>query len=232
MRGYCVRFLVVAILAGIPRGASAAEARHAWKAHLHEAKLVREEQRTAGPGPVPAHFGDLSPQARLAYLLARYDVDPVRFDHFHPKLGPYLAMDERLRAAISQGCMGMGGLFANTPLTRYLHYRRDLNPKRFDHYHPALGALLAEDDRLRAIMAGCVAGELIPPTITAPQDTTAIGTPSPSAATGGGGITPSGGFVPSAVPEPGSLTLLIVGSVAAGSSRLTRWARSRRGAIS
>jgi MYXO-CTERM domain-containing protein len=37
------------------------------------------------------------------------------------------------------------GLLPDTPLVEYLRWRRSLDPARFDHYHPNVGPMLAED---------------------------------------------------------------------------------------
>ena len=187
--------------------------RHDWKAHATQTVPLKQ----GNPGPVPAHFGKLSPEARLAYLHARRNLDPARFDHFHPHLGPMLAIDDRLRMAQSQVCRPLSGLVPNTALTRYLHFRRNLNPKRFDFYHPTQGAILAEDDLLRS-GKGCVSPELIPPPVVFKPP---VGTPSPGPPIGGG---PPPIRV---VPEPASLTLILLGTTGVLSSRLLRWWKRR-----
>ncbi len=203
-----------------------ASARHDWKAQVHSTHLAHTNQATNPVGPIPAHFGDLPATTRLAYLLARRDVDPARFDHYHPGLGPILANDERLRAAQGTPCTPMNGLLPNSAHYRYLHYRRNLDPTRFDHYHPALGALLAEDDRLRTSTV-CV------PTVSPPpagssggNGSSSAGTPGSGGPTGGGGVPPAGGGTvnptgggPSAVPEPASLTLILLGFAGAFAAR-------------
>ena len=172
--------------------------RHDWKKHT----LSTIHSYQAKSLPIPAHFGLLSPEARLAYLQERRNVDPVRFDHYHPHLGPLLSIDDRMRAAQSQNCMPMNGILPDNSLTRYLDYRRSIDPARFDHYHPALGAILVEDQKLKAGQ-GCVAGEIIPPPIPVPPP---VGTPSPGPPAGGGPLPPR------LVPEPTSLVLILLGS--------------------
>lgn len=43
----------------------------------------------------------------------------------------------------------VGGLLPDTPLVAYLHWRRSLNPARFDHFHPWFAGLLERDLLLR-----------------------------------------------------------------------------------
>jgi hypothetical protein len=188
--------------------------RHDWKATAH--KTVGTRAVGLGMGPVPAHFGRLSPEARLAYLLARHDLNPVRFDHYHPHLGPILELDERLRASQSQVCGATMGILPNTAHNRYLEFRRSLNPARFDLYHPTIGALLVENDRLKSAMV-CPTPAALPPASGTGGGETAPGTPSAGGGTGGGPIGPV-----VSVPEPATITLLLVGSVAAGMPRLIR----------
>ena len=42
------------------------------------------------------------------------------------------------------------GLLPRSALVTYLDARRALNPKRFDHYHPRLGPMVALDETIRA----------------------------------------------------------------------------------
>jgi len=190
-----------------------AAVRHDWKAQAGH--TVRAKQ--TGAGSVPANFGRLSPEARLAYLHARRNLDPARFDRFHGALGRQLALDDRLRLAQSQDCRPMNGLLPNSARTNYLQHRRSLNPTRFDVYHPTLGAILAEDDALKT-GKGCVSPEIIPPPVVVPPP----GIPGVGPPTGGN---PPG----NPVPEPGSLTLIVLGCVGALTPRLVR--RLRRSPV-
>ena len=165
---------------------------------------------------MPANYAHLSPEARLAFLHARRALAPVRFDHYHPSLGPLLANDDRMKAAQSQNCLPMNGLLPDNSLTRYLQFRRGLNPVRFDFYHPTLGAILVEDHKLKTNV-NCVGGELIPPPL---PPLPIPGTPSPSP--------PVGGPPPiRAVPEPASLALILVGSAGACIPIMARRWRAR-----
>jgi hypothetical protein len=198
-----------------------ASVRHDWKPQAH--RTLRAER--SGGGPVPAGFGRLSPEARLAYLHARRDLAPARFDHFHPALGPRLALDDRLRLAQSQDCRPMNGLLPDTARTNYLHHRRSLDPARFDTYHPSLGAILAEDDILKSGRR-CPRPEVIPPPVAvtpAPGSQSIVPPGTPSVAP------PVGGGPPAvrSVPEPGSLTLIALGCAGAMTPRLIRRLRRR-----
>jgi len=197
--------------------------RHDWKSQVRSTVHTRQSQRLTGA--LPAGFGRLSATARLQYLLARRALDPARFDRSHPHMGPILALDERLRAAQGQDCRPMNGILKDSPHTRYMKFRRSLNPARFDLYHPTHGALLAEDERLRT-GAGCVSPEIIPPPVvvttpstpsSSPQIIPPVGIPSPT----------QFGVNPQSVPEPGSLALIVIGSVGALAPRFLRRFRRR-----
>ncbi|MDB5351232.1 MAG: hypothetical protein JWN86_2479 [Planctomycetota bacterium] len=192
-----------------PTGRQALNAvRHDWKVHASSTVHLKQ----SNPDRIPANFGSLSPEARLAYLHARRNLNPTRFDRFHPHIGPMLARDDRLRMAQSQDCRPLSGLLPDTRLTRYLHYRRNLNPARFDRYHPTQGAFLAEDDLLRS-GKGCVSPEIIPPPVVV---TPPAGTPSSGPPFGGGPIPPR------SVPEPGSLALIVLGALGVLTPKLLR----------
>jgi hypothetical protein len=192
-----------------------ASVRHDWKKDTH--LTVKATSRSTLP--IPANFGRLSPEARLAFLHARRNLDPANFDRFHAVLGSQLAMDDRMRAAQSQNCMPMNGLLPDNALTRYLQYRRSLNPARFDRYHTSLGAILVEDQKLKTGV-GCVGGQLIlPPPVPTPTPT---GTPSPGPTIGGGPPTIR------VVPEPGSFALIALGSAGFGAFGLIRRWRGHR----
>ncbi len=170
-------------------------------------------------------------------LLARRALNPMRFDRFHPRLGLLLARDLRLRAAASQGCLPMNGLLAPTAYHRYLQWRRALNPARFDHFHPILGPLLAEDNQLRNSPFCPQPGYVTPSPspspyvyrppifghITPPPLGTGYPYP-PSSPGGGGGGVPGGGGGGNPVPEPSAWALLLLGGASAS---LVRWRRRR-----
>ena len=172
--------------------AAVSAVRHNWKASTNT--LRTREQSLRLSGAVPKNFGRLSPETRLQYLQARRNLAPGRFDRYHPWLGRILRRDDQLRAALAQNCQPVNGLVPNTRYWRYIRYRRSLAPARFDYYHPALGAIVVEDQRLRS-------GVLCPPAMNiptdvamnppqAPQGLNPPGTPSPS----GGGRRRAGRF--------------------------------------
>jgi len=184
--------------------------RHDWK----KTASATVHGRQQGVGGIPAHFGSLSPEARLAYLHARRNLDPARFDRYHAALGRQLALDDRLRAGQAQDCRPMSGLLPDTARTRYLQHRRSINPTRFDRYHPTLGAILAEDLALRTGQ-GCVSPEIITPPPT-DNGSNPPGVPSPNPP-GVPSPTPPAGellIAPVGVPEPGSFTLILLGCTA------------------
>lgn len=211
-----------------PTGREAvAVARQDWK------KNVSATIRGAGSGlrltgALPKNFGRLSAQERLDFLHARRDLNAQRFDRFHPTLGRILQRDDRLRASLGQDCRPLNGLVPDTPYWRYLHFRRNLAPRRFDRYHPVLGAILAQDLLLRS---GTLCPPVIvpPPIVVGPPEEPQIinppGVPSPNPPSGGGG---GGGEVIQAVPEPGSLALIVLGIAAAAAPRWLGRMRARR----
>jgi PEP-CTERM motif len=90
---------------------------------------------------------------------------------------------------------------ASNPMIDYLLWRRDLNPTRFDHYHPFLGPQLGQLEPPTNVP---VTPEEKPPITTAPQE------------------------VPPPVPEPNGL--LLIGLVSAwGLWRRRRGSGSRAG---
>ncbi len=100
------------------------------------------------------------------------------------------------------------GLLSHDPATVYLEMRRDLDPARFDHYHPRLGGILARDGQIRrAQQVGTVALDTRP--VTAAQEV-APGTP-PC-----GAMTPTVHPAQQTVPEPGTaaIALTLIGAVA------------------
>lgn len=77
------------------------------------------------------------------------------------------------------------GQLIDTPFVDYLDWRRSLNPRRFDHYHPFIGPAL---------------GNLIPPT----NLTTPIPPPSSISSAGEPSVNPAPQI---GTPEPGSLAM-------------------------
>ena len=92
----------------------------------------------------------------------------------------------------------VNGLLPQNAMVSYLETRRGLDPARFDSFHPKLGAMLAEDEALRATQ----------PVTTAK----APATPAAQVAT----PTRTVHFAADNVPEPGTATiaLTLIGAVA------------------
>jgi hypothetical protein len=156
--------------------------------------------------------GFTKPSPFLSYLEWRRGLDPPRFDHWHPIVGPALA-DARSHAMTTAGSCGpVNGLLPLNSYYNYLRWRRSLAPKRFDHYHPNIGPLLAKDAEIRANMPYC------PP----PAAQTLAGSPSPPPIANEGEPHDPGGSPKSpplgtplpqnlSVPEPASIVLLTLG---------------------
>ncbi len=107
-----------------------------------------------------------------------------------------------------------------TTLVQYLHWRRDLNPSRFDHYHPYLGPLLANDTKITT-------PSLLPtPTVnpTTPGTTPTSATQTTSTPTNT--VTPAKvvspqSTTPPRVPEP-STTLIAIALIGAFALKMRR----------
>lgn len=179
----------------------------------------------------------------LETMLARRALNPARFDFYNPVLGPLLSDVARARAASGTvTAAALNGLLPDTPYINYLRWRRSLNPARFDYYHPTLGPILREDERVRNLPPPLdpEPGGVIPPGGT-PDPGGNPNQPPPSGGgttnppggggttnpPGGGGTTPpgtwtpppggGGGVTPPPVPEPSSWVMLALGSgLAAG----------------
>lgn len=144
-------------------------------------------------------------QVSIEGLLARRALNPTRFDYHHPNIGRLLARAETYRGMDSLCGTNNDGILSDTPYHRYLLWRRSLNPDRFDHYHPLLGVLLKEHQRI------IDAGKVCPPDPD-PDPTGGGGDDGgdPGGNPGGGGVRPQ-----EVVPEPSSVVLLAVGMGAA-----------------
>lgn len=84
------------------------------------------------------------------------------------------------------------GLLPDTPLVEYLHWRRSLNPSRFDRYHPKLAPLLT-----RTMLT-----QLPPDTPTLPTLPALPGDPD--------GFDPTRPIPQVPIPEPGTLMIALV----------------------
>jgi hypothetical protein len=73
------------------------------------------------------------------------------------------------------------GLLVETPFVTYLQWRRNLDPTRFDHYHPVVGPELAQLTTPAVTIATNPTGQtLAPPSSTDPQPQTTV-VPEPDA---------------------------------------------------
>ncbi|MDE2506314.1 MAG: hypothetical protein KGM43_03795, partial [Planctomycetota bacterium] len=116
-------------------------------------------------------------------------------------------------------CIPFNGLVPTNAYYNYLRFRRSLDPARFDHYHRNLGALLAEDSRVRALLAACATNPNPPP----------AGEGGGSGGSNGGGSSgppPPPTVSPPAAPEPASVVIFVIAGVLLVGPRLAR--RRRR----
>lgn len=179
--------------------------------------------------------------------------NPGLFNRMFPALGPLLATDTQIRIAMAQGVTPTNGLLPNTPLYNYLTYRRGLNPARFDYYHPVLGPILAENQQVKTTTNPTpLPGQILPPPISSGGTGGNTGgggggTPSPQPPEGNlpgpppvyppAPPSPSPPLPPTppnpvpppinAVPEPGSLVLMVAAAGSVGLVRLRSMARKR-----
>jgi hypothetical protein len=110
------------------------------------------------------------------------------------------------------------GLLPHDRIWDYLHWRRALDPPRFDHYHPEFVRLFRWEQRdiermhHHPTMTGALSGSPVIPETLAPS-----GHPpgSPSR------------FPGAAVPEPGTFTLGLVAIAFGAAMIVARWARKR-----
>ena len=98
------------------------------------------------------------------------------------------------------------GLLPDTVFVEYLKWRHDLNPVRFDFYHPKVGPMIERDEILRASLSPKV---IVEPTAPPPNLGQTL-TPPPHCPN---------------IPEPGTATIAVVMLAAAALAR--RWAQRR-----
>lgn len=198
----------------------------AWKATLGTLPTYAAQARLSN------RLAAVNARQRLAYsanmtaidrFLAQRALNPARFDFYHPNMGPILQSIATIRAD-GVGCTPLNGVLPDTPYYNNLRWRRSLNPQRFDFYHPLLGAILEEDQRIRELPPTC------PPE---PGGVTPPGgeeEPPPGGGDPGGGDPGGGGpGDPEPVPEPASWLLLALGAGVCGWTRLRKSRSVQRG---
>lgn len=126
----------------------------------------------------------------------------------------------RHEVAKERAYFALTGGIVNDPFWNALTVRRNLNPARFDHYHPNVAEFFVQPP---VIMPPVVPPATVPPPpicppVMPPPSTSCPGVPPPS---GGGGDNGNGN---GAVPEPSSIALLSFPLVFAG---LVLWFRRR-----
>jgi hypothetical protein len=112
---------------------------------------------------------------------------------------------QSLRVTVPQALRNLradsNGLLPQTAFVRYLQWRRSLNPRRFDLYHPRMGPLIGRDQIIR----NTITPQVITPPKTNPQ-------PQP--------------LEPPKVPEPSSLAIAGCLVAAAWAGRRRRGSRA------
>jgi hypothetical protein len=161
------RYALWIALAGAVAPAASAGPSYPWPGSAREARLAaradalearREALLSAHPyglvhsaySALPAGGAGAGGSPLLEMLLSRYSLDATRFARYHPTFAPVLARIMAARSSVSAGLGYSGGIWDDTPLHNYLAWRWGLNPSRFDHYHPLIGATIEEDLRLRS----------------------------------------------------------------------------------
>jgi hypothetical protein len=159
----------------------------------------------------------------LANQTAAWALAPGRYTLNHPVLGPLLAEEQLLKMGNTSNASTFNGLLPDNPFYNFYRWKRSLDPVRFDANHPHVGALLAQDQRVRNLIAASMVSAtstnqaqlLVAPAGAAPALSTS----------GGGGIM---ALQIQSVPEPTSLALLLLGSGALLAPRLARRLRAQR----
>lgn len=188
--------------------AASRAASQAWKSSLRAARLNQLQARRASAAAARASARAFASRPKYTFnqLVALRNRNPRAFDRSFPVAGKLLVNDVQLRIAAAQGLSTLNGLLPDTPLIRYLKWRRSLNPERFDFFHPVLGPILEEDEEIRdGTNPTPQPGETTPPPSNPgnPGSQPPGGTPPPG---GGGDDDP-----PPTVPEPTSAILTLLG---------------------
>lgn len=210
----------------------------AWKALYRAVHTKPPVLKTASGRVRTADYS--GSRLSVAAMSAMRSQNPRLFDRLFPAVGRVVAADTQIRIAMAQGVTPTNGLLPNTPLYNYLEFRRSLEPGRFDYYHPVLGPILAENQRLQTQTNPTpLPGGILPPPIgdEGGGESPGGGGGQPGGGGGdhgggGGGGTPDptgpGGVVPpppdtpppASVPEPGSVLLVLAGAGVLGLGHL------------
>jgi hypothetical protein len=108
----------------------------------------------------------------------------------------------------------VNGLLPQSPLVSYLEWRRSLDPTRFDHYHPRIGALIAQD--LATVSTNALPAPPLP-TVLPPVLVRDTGNPPPV-------LVPA----PQTVPTPEPNTAIILACLLGTAATARRWRRRAR----
>lgn len=112
------------------------------------------------------------------------------------------------RVTVSHYRESHNDLLPNTPFWKYLEYRHDIDPIRFDHYHPLMGRWIEQYEK---IIGSCPA-VLMPPVVI-PVIPPPVGSP----------------YRVASVPEPSSAVLLSIAVICGAVFVVaTRWLAKKR----
>ncbi len=164
----------------------------------------------------------------LGMQTIQWGLNATRYNQNHPLLGPLFTEEQFLKQGNMANTLTFNSLLPNNPFYNFYRWKRSLDPTSFDLNHPQVGPLLAEDQRVRNLITAnsatstIQAQSLVPPSsaIAAPLSIMSAGN-----GNGGGHITAA---QITAVPEPTSLALLLLGSGAILARTLSRRLRAQR----
>jgi len=161
---------------------------------------LNAHEREYGIQYADSHGGLLPQDSFWRYLEVKHAINPLRFDHHHPHIAPYLDRDEQLRLAMSRGEAAAGQGHPTTPATGH-------SPAA-GHSKPGSGGQVTKSPPLTETLAPVTVHEL-PPAPNTGVPVTVTGTP-----------------ITAAVPEPSAPALVGVALLAAAG---LRYLRARRG---
>lgn len=101
---------------------------------------------TAAAGPVSStHVPTAASVTTSIYPFLSSLAQVEQTDEFRRGLQSFLSLSPAAQHAFDHPLYATNGLLPETPIFNFLHWKRQLNPARFDYYHPLLGMLLAAD---------------------------------------------------------------------------------------